>query len=242
MTERIRGRKGVELRKHRLRKEPLCRHCYAKGIVKAADEVDHILPLANGGTDTDDNVQSLCHQCHAIKTAGEAAQGFGASNHPDWLKPSAIPLTIVCGPPASGKTTYTEDRAHSTDMVIDLDAIALSIDPSYQPWTGMLKGEFLDQAIRVRNSLLGHLSRAKTGAAWFIVSAPTQAERDWWQSKLGGSVVLMNTPSAECKRRAMQRGTPQAAKGIDDWFRMSRSRWEPKGKVDTFADDGHVVW
>lgn len=242
MTERIRGRKGVEQRKRRLRNEPLCRHCYAKGIITEAEEVDHILPLANGGTDTDDNVQSLCRQCHAIKTAGEAAKGFGATNHPDWLKPSAIPLTIVCGPPASGKTTYVKDHAHPTDIVIDLDAIALSLDPSYQQWTGMLTGGFLDQAIRVRNSLLGHLSRAKTGAAWFIVSAPTQAERNWWQTKLGGRVVLMSTSGEECKRRAMQRGTPQAVKGVDDWYRMSRSHWRPKGATVTFTDDGQVVW
>lgn len=106
----------------------------------------------------------------------------------------------------------------------------------------MLDGALLDQAIRVRNSLLSHLSRAKTGRAWFIVSAPTQAERDWWHSKLGGSLMLINPGSAECKRRALQRGTPQAAHGIDDWYRKSRSHWQPKGVKDTFGDDGRVEW
>lgn len=35
-------------------------------------EVDHIAPLADGGLDTDDNVQVLCNTCHDEKTAQEA--------------------------------------------------------------------------------------------------------------------------------------------------------------------------
>lgn len=31
-------------------------------------EVDHIIALANGGTDLDDNLQILCRYCHAAKT------------------------------------------------------------------------------------------------------------------------------------------------------------------------------
>lgn len=47
---------------------PLCVHCEAKGIVRLWTQLDHIKALANGGTDTDDNLQGLCDECHAIKT------------------------------------------------------------------------------------------------------------------------------------------------------------------------------
>lgn len=69
MTERIRGRRGVELRKRRLAAEPLCRLCRADGIVRAAQVIDHIVPLAKGGEDVDENCRALCHEHHAEVTA-----------------------------------------------------------------------------------------------------------------------------------------------------------------------------
>jgi 5-methylcytosine-specific restriction enzyme A len=69
--KRIRGRKGVELRKRRLHNEPLCRMCKSEGRVTEAKRVDHIKPLAKGGTDTDDNVRSLCIEHHDQVTREE---------------------------------------------------------------------------------------------------------------------------------------------------------------------------
>lgn len=47
-----------------------CRAC-GLAFVAAALEVDHVLALADGGTDTPDNVQALCHPCHRAKTTDE---------------------------------------------------------------------------------------------------------------------------------------------------------------------------
>lgn len=242
MGERIRGRKGQALRKRRLEREPLCRHCAVKGLVTASTVPDHIIPIKEGGDDVDSNIQCLCDQCHAIKTAFEAAQGNAASNHPNWLRPSAIPLTIVCGPPCAGKTTYIQDRATPADIVIDLDQIAQAISPGYRHWQGMLEPGLLNKSIRVRNEMLGSLSRLTSGKAWFIVAAPTQAERTWWKTQLDGDVVLLDPGPAECKRRAVQRGTPKAAKGVDEWHSKSKQPWQPKGAADHFNAEGRVVW
>ena len=106
-------------RERRLRAEPLCRHCKSAGLVRLATVVDHITPLDKGGTDADDNVQSLCEPCHRIKTATED-HNLGASNHPASLKPSAVPLTIVAGPPCAGKSTFVEEHKRAGDTVIDL--------------------------------------------------------------------------------------------------------------------------
>ncbi len=47
----------------------LCEDCQAKGIIRRADVVDHIKPLALGGPDTDENTRNLCHECHRHRTA-----------------------------------------------------------------------------------------------------------------------------------------------------------------------------
>ena len=58
------------MRAHVLRIEPLCRTCRAKGKVTVATEVDHIIPLHQGGEEFDpDNCQPQCHDCHAEKSA-----------------------------------------------------------------------------------------------------------------------------------------------------------------------------
>ena len=71
MGERIRGRKGVALRRARLEAEPLCRMCKAEGITRAAVVPDHIKPLAKGGEDVDENIRCLCADHHDQVTRDE---------------------------------------------------------------------------------------------------------------------------------------------------------------------------
>ena len=61
-----------KLRLRILRREPLCRMCKANGIVTAAAELDHIIPISQGGSPFDeDNLQPLCRECHQAKTSSE---------------------------------------------------------------------------------------------------------------------------------------------------------------------------
>lgn len=59
----------------------LCRPCLKQGKVKHADEVDHITPKAQGGTDDEANLQPICNECHRGKTQAESAAG-GALRSP----------------------------------------------------------------------------------------------------------------------------------------------------------------
>ena len=68
LSPRIRGRRGRRIREQVKQEEPLCLVCLANGIVKAAEEVDHIVPLHLGGTNELTNMQGLCRACHDIKT------------------------------------------------------------------------------------------------------------------------------------------------------------------------------
>ncbi len=54
-----------------LHAEPLCRECG-----RPATDVDHILPLARGGTNEAGNLASLCHGCHSRKTNREDGGGW----------------------------------------------------------------------------------------------------------------------------------------------------------------------
>ncbi|MEJ7746069.1 MAG: HNH endonuclease signature motif containing protein [Luteimonas sp.] len=54
----------------KLRDNYICQLCKR---VTVEGDVDHRIPLAKGGTDTDDNLQWLCRvPCHADKSAREA--------------------------------------------------------------------------------------------------------------------------------------------------------------------------
>ena len=58
------GRAWPAIRATQLAHHPRCAHCGTQ-----AAQVDHILPLARGGTHAPVNLQSLCPPCHAAKTA-----------------------------------------------------------------------------------------------------------------------------------------------------------------------------
>ena len=61
------------LRRAILSKEPLCRQCKRDGVNEKATEVDHIVPLSQGGRPYHvDNLQPLCKPCHSRKTAAES--------------------------------------------------------------------------------------------------------------------------------------------------------------------------
>ena len=66
--KRIRGRALHERRQALFEREPLCRRCSDQGRVRAATKADHIVALVNGGSDTEDNLQPLCDDCHDAKT------------------------------------------------------------------------------------------------------------------------------------------------------------------------------
>ena len=77
----------VKLRQQFIRHNPLCLHCFNRGIYTPAYMVDHIVEIEDGGEIWDiDNLQSLCNPCHNTKTGTETKRrsrkkknnGFGS--------------------------------------------------------------------------------------------------------------------------------------------------------------------
>ena len=66
---------GQRARSHLFRREPLCRVCLAAERTSPATIRDHIVPLAEGGLDVEENVQPLCKACSDAKTHAESVRG-----------------------------------------------------------------------------------------------------------------------------------------------------------------------
>lgn len=75
-AKRITGRTLQNIRKAHFRRHPFCVKCLEKTPrrLTEATELDHIVPLHQGGTDTPDNRQGLCEECHLEKSVTE--RGF----------------------------------------------------------------------------------------------------------------------------------------------------------------------
>ena len=78
-VKRQSGRALQRKRAELFAREPLCRLCAANGFVTIAALRDHIVPLAEGGADDDDNIQPLCRACHDEKSMAERLRARGVS-------------------------------------------------------------------------------------------------------------------------------------------------------------------
>ena len=66
-TERGYDGNWQKVRAMKLRREPLCEACKAKGRIKPAKDVHHLI----AGSNNLDDLQSLCHVCHSRVTMRE---------------------------------------------------------------------------------------------------------------------------------------------------------------------------
>lgn len=237
------------IRSHQLAIHPLCAMCEAAGQVTVATVCDHIIPhkgdwhrFINGP------FQSLCKLCHdrhkqsedrtgkakaVIGLDGwpvEAKPALGDISHPAWFSPLMVPLTIVCGPPASGKTTYVATHKGERDIVFDLDAIAMQ---RFGKPAGMLASDQRLACLTARNQRLAELMRpaakGKHAMAWLIVTEPSADKRQWWHNKLKpASIIVIETPTDECIARAKadtkQQRPGDTASRIADWWQTYRRR------------------
>lgn len=53
-----------------------CDDCKALDRIRPAHEVDHIVAVAEGGTDDPSNLRAINHDCHELKTRRESQAGM----------------------------------------------------------------------------------------------------------------------------------------------------------------------
>lgn len=89
--QRLAARASAERRKRWFERDPLCAHCREQGRVTLAEELDHVVPLAKGGLDADENLQGLCRECHYIKTQRDFGKSERAATGADgWPADAAL--------------------------------------------------------------------------------------------------------------------------------------------------------
>jgi 5-methylcytosine-specific restriction protein A len=224
--------------RHRKR-NPLCEFCKRAGRVTQATLVDHIIPRAQAPELMwdPDNWQSLCDNCHNVTKQQQEHYGYHnmvddsgwpvdpqhpanggahtskqAYSIPHWVRPSRIPVHLVCGPPGSGKSTYVQEHRKQGDLVIDFDDIRESIcGDRYTDDPVVVEQTFVRRA-----SLIRSLADRRMGVAWLVVVAASTDERAAWVRALGKvQVHVMSTSADLCKQRIM---SDPRRKGHEDMF------------------------
>lgn len=187
------------LRKKHLEEHPAC-PCGAP-----AEMVHHVNPvsLAPHLRLSTLNLASMCRRCHALEHArtGVATPAAGGARspaaYPAKLGRFASQVVVVCGPPASGKSTFVRTRAKPGDVVLDLDEIGarLAGNDVHDDHRTVLAA-----ALAERNDALFAAARAPGPPVWLISSAPRPAQRAFWRER-GASVVEVMAPRAVCEER-----------------------------------------
>lgn len=162
--------------------------------------VDHITPHKGDVSLFWDaaNWQALAKPCHdswkrRIEKRGEVVEVKGSQWFPTDVPRPAIPVTLVCGPPGAGKTTWVRQQAQPNDIVLDLDVIAERTENRFH-------------ALMRRNKMVRGLASAQSGEAWVVVCAPLATERIAWRTLLHAHrTVVLTTPLAICLRQMEQR-------------------------------------
>lgn len=204
---------------------PLCRQCEREGRLTPTAVTDHIVPHKGDRElfwDTS-NWQPLCKRCHDSKTAREDGP---AQAMPEWMPTPTCEVILVCGPPASGKTTLVKERAQAGDTVIDLDDILAELSglPRYAAPL-----EWLSRGLRERNRRIANLSRAASDhRAWVIATAPRH-KRGWWVSKLvPRELIVLKVEEHVCAARVLADATRVAVRdrqlaAIRGWWAAERA-------------------
>ena len=110
-------------------------------------------------------------------------------------------VTVVTGPPCSGKSTYVRQRARRGDVVIDLDRIALALtseDTPHHEYDETIRA----LAIRVRETAVrAILGAAGQVTAWIVDSDPSPERRR--QYRIAGAELIALDPGIDvCLARA----------------------------------------
>lgn len=112
-------------------------------------------------------------------------------------------VIIVYGAPASGKSTYVNERAKTGDVIVDLDIIQRSFQVCDKSEG---KRELLEFALYIRDYLyeMPEKRRMPVETAWIVAGLPDSFERQALAERLNAELIFMGVSKEECLRRAMK--------------------------------------
>lgn len=130
-------------------------------------------------------------------------------------------ITLICGPPASGKSTLARSLAQPGDVILDLDTIAQQLGSGRQ-WRH--HPDLVAQAEECMTQALRRLARTEHVTAYVIRCAPHPGQRAQLARAIRADVVhVLRPPMAEVLARARRDGRPKGtATTIRAWYRQYR--------------------
>ena len=106
-------------------------------------------------------------------------------------------ITIVCGPPGAGKTTFVKDHVLWGDLVVDFDKLfsALSFLPEHEK-----PGNLFPFVCAARDAIYREIERGDISRAWVICGGAKRWDRERF---LGARIILLKKTVSECLRNLM---------------------------------------
>lgn len=131
------------------------------------------------------------------------------------------PVTVVCGPPGSGKSSYVKERRAKGDLMWDFDEMKTALtgiaghECGYEvvPFVLAMRSAFYAKAMD-RGGL--NISRI-----WIIESRTARSLQPEIEA-LRAQVISLTASKEECLERVKERG-PQWTKIVEDWFARNAS-------------------
>ncbi|WP_336819840.1 HK97 family phage prohead protease [Gordonia sp. MMO-8] len=126
-------------------------------------------------------------------------------------------ITVVTGPPASGKSTHVREHAEPGDIVVDFDVLATAFG---SPDRHDAPKDVADVAFAARNAAIEQILDGVDADAWII---HTQPKAEWIaEYKAADAVFVEIDPGLEaCLKQAEDDGRPEwTADVIRDWYRQ----------------------
>lgn len=170
----------------------------------AATEKDHVVPYSLGGTDDIANLRPICKRCNT-RRGNRVLNGFGSK------------ITVVIGPPASGKTTYVREHARPDAVVIDLDYIARALMPTDLGSTHVYPQYVRHVAIGARAAAIERATRLIGVELWIIHAVPDAAAMDTYRM-LKYDIVTIDPGRATVERRFNEQRPEIMRKAVHKWY------------------------
>ena len=136
-------------------------------------------------------------------------------------------ITVITGPPCSGKTTWARQHAKPGDLIIDFDVIAQALG---SPVTHGHDDAYRKAALDARDAAItAAVSRSPENTrAWIIDSRPAAGKRAWYKAH-GARFVALSAEPAELHRRAdADHRPPSWHQRIDQFLADTASPVEPR--------------
>ena len=128
-------------------------------------------------------------------------------------------VTLVCGPPGSGKTTYVLKRFQRSDLIVDFDGLFSAL--SGLPFRDK-PPELFPFVFAAKEAVLNRLHKgSEVRHAWIIMGGAKREDRNEIVSKYGADLVVLEERAEECERRILEsRGEEER-----DTMRPVIARW-----------------